>query len=106
MEASETKPALPELVDGQVCYRVQGEEQPQKIDLLVLKLACEESEREYDLQVVGGTVQYTAAFLVGLAQKLTSLGITYVTPTIAFQLWHFAGREMERLKKTLDSTPN
>lgn len=87
--------------------RTTGEETPQSIDVLLLRLTCEECEQLHRLQV-NATGEYvaTAAFLLDLAKRLAGLGIADCTPSMAFQLWSASAREIEALKKNTSETPN
>lgn len=92
----------PELVDGCLHFTFRGEDQ--QVDLLLLKLACDDVERLHNLPVVDNRVQYTAEFLSDLSQKFDRVNLlAECTPTAAFQLWIIAGKEMEGLKKNTES---
>lgn len=93
----------PELVDGLLRFRIRdlqsGESVPHEVDVLVLKLACEECERKHNLEVIDGAFRPTPAFLVDLAQHIRDVGVPSCTPTVAHQLWCAAGGYIEQLKK-------
>ena len=97
-----------ELVEGTIRFKLRDGEQTtdHAIDLLVLKLVCEECERLHDLKPDdSGVLQYTAQFLYDLAGKLSGLGVPGCTPTMAYQLWHAAAMGMSDLKKNTSATP-
>lgn len=98
------------LVDGLVRFtikQVDGSEKKIEADALVLKLTCEECERECNLQTkADGTMDVSARFLVNLASKLSGLGFESCSPTIAYQVWLAVGDAMATLKKSMSGTPN
>jgi len=99
------------LEDGLLHFKIRnretGEETPHDLDVLVLRLTCEEAEATHNLQVnAAGEYIATAAFLVDLAGRITGLGISNCTPSLAFQLWSVSAREMEALKKNTNETPS
>lgn len=99
------------LEDGQLHFairnRTTGEESPHAIDVLILRLLCEECERSHNLQANSkGEFLATAAFLTDLAGRLEAQGIAGCTPTIAHQLWCASVAEIDSLKKNANETPN
>lgn len=99
----------PILDSGEMVFRVRrgdGCQTDHHIDLLALKLTCEECEQAHGLKVVDGGYQPTAAFLVDLAGRIELMGVERCTPTIAWQMWVQSANEMESLKNALSETPN
>ena len=96
------------LGDGSLAFRVKradGSEQALSIDLLILKLTCQQCEEDHDLQVVNGRINPTPRFLKDLAERLGEFGVTNCTPSLAWQLWLASIEQMEQLKKTTSTTP-
>lgn len=105
------QPARPTtlLSDGSLEFRVRrknGEEQTISIDLLVLKLICEECEDQHQLRASNGTTKPTAAFLQDLAKRLCGAGVDNCSPSLAWQLWFAGIEQMNDLKKSMSETPN
>lgn len=107
--AVEAGPRLgPILTTGELVFNVMTAEGPsaRKVDLLWLKLTCEEAERENSLQVdAEGRQQPTASFLDDLANRLSSK-VADCTPTMAYQMWIAASHAMNELKNAMSGTPN
>jgi hypothetical protein len=87
-----------------------GEPKSYQLDLLILKLTCEEAEQENNLQVDregpnAGNYRPTSAFLLDLSERIRGLGFDQCTPTHAMQLWNTASTMIEQLKKNIDQTP-
>lgn len=102
---------LTTLDDGQLHFKVRnrgtGEETAHSIDVLLLRLTCEECEAGHNLQVNDrGQYIATAAFLTDLAARLDGMGVAGCTPSIALQLWSASVREIESLKKNTSGTPS
>jgi hypothetical protein len=93
---------------GELEFRVQTKDGvvEHKIDLLSLKLTCEECEAAHGLQAVDGRLQPTAAFLSDLAGRCESLGVCGCTGTVAWQLWLASANAMEQLKNALSGMPS
>lgn len=99
------------LEDGQLHFKVRnratGEEVEHGIDVLILRLTCEECERTHNLQTnARGEYVATTTFLTDLAGRLAAMGIDGCTPSIAMQLWHVSANEIEALKKNTNGTPS
>lgn len=92
----------PMLSTGEIVFRVQREEGyvDHKIDILTLKLTCEECEKAHSIEAVNDRLQPTAAFLVDLAGRLEEMGVCGCTPTIAWQMWISASDAMTKLKNS------
>ena len=104
----EVKPTSPILSTGELVFTVLTPEGPseRKIDLLWLKLTCEEAEKDHALQLDANGAQITtAAFLDDLATRL-SAKVADCTPTMAWQMWISAANAMEELKNAMSGTPN
>src|SRR5262245_34719734 len=84
-----------------------GESAEHSIDVLILKLTCEECVEAHKLQT-NERNQYivTATFLNDLAARIQALGIPGVTASVAFQLWVAATTNVEALKKNTSETPS
>lgn len=99
------------LDDGLLRFKLRnretGQETPHAIDVLLLRLACEECEQTHRLEVnAEGRYIATAAFLTDLASRLAALGITDCTASVARQLWVVSEVQMDELQKKTDETPN
>lgn len=96
------------LDDGRFVFGVtdpDGERQERSIDLLTLKLTCEDCEARNGLQADSqGRIRPTAKFLSDLAKSLQG-DVPGCTPTIAWQLWLASFGAMERLKKNMSEKP-
>lgn len=100
--------AIPELGDGLFHFGVRkGEEVlPRAIDVITLKLACEEAEAMHRLEKdAEGLLKPTAAFLDTLAGKLKGC-IEDCTPSLAYQLWSIGPGLVDDLKKNMSEPPN
>lgn len=109
MATEQHKPDSLVLSDGSLKYTIthnDKESQEGSIDLLILKLCCERCEEEHKLPVVDGTIPPTPEFLIDLAARLSICGVEHCTPSMAWQLWHTSIKQMEILKKTMNSTPS
>ncbi|MDX1964126.1 MAG: hypothetical protein SFX18_13315 [Pirellulales bacterium] len=82
-----------------------GTKTPHEVDVMLLKLACEEQERTHNLEIRDGKYVPTPQFLFDLANSLKGLGLPMCTPTMAFQLWCAAGAQIETLKKNTETPP-
>ena len=107
-----TEPQCPKatilLSDGSLAFRVRrgdGSEALITIDLLILKLCCEQCVDKHQLQVVDGCLPPTPEFLVDLAGRLQKFGIDGCTPSLAWPLWLAGIAQMEVLKKNMNETP-
>jgi hypothetical protein len=99
------------LPDGSFRFKVRsrdGAEVEHSIDVLFLRLTCEECEDAHQLPTTGenGAYRATTAFLVDLASRLEAAGVSGCTASIAYQLWNVSVRELELLKKNTSETPN
>ena len=76
------------------------------VDVLALKLACEECVDQHRLAVQeNGTYKVTSDFLLALAARLGSF-VPDCTPSMAYQLWVAADGQLEALKKNTQPPPN
>lgn len=106
---SDTDTKAPILSDGQLRFRVRhrdGTETTHDVDLLVLKVTCEQCEDRHQLTVKDGRIQPTPEFLVDLAGRLAGCGLADCTPTLAWQAWIAATEAMTTLKNAMSETPN
>ena len=110
-EASTTEPSRRSgaiLTTGELTFSVLTPEGPseRKVDLLWLKLTCEETERDNSLQVdAEGRQQATALFLKDLSNRL-SAEVADCTPTMAYQMWIAASEAMNELKNAMSGMLN
>lgn len=82
-----------------------------EVDVLLLKMTCEECELAHNLKSKDGeggtkTVYATTKFLQDLAVRLQGLGIDGCSATVACQLWKQASQVIDSLKKNTNETPN
>jgi hypothetical protein len=109
VEASEpARSSGPILTTGELRFHVVTAEgtSEQRVDLLWLKLTCEEAEKDNALQVDSeGRLQPTAQFLDDLAARLGSK-VSDCTPTMAYQMWLAASSAMTELKNAMSGMPN
>lgn len=100
----------PVFVDGQFNFFVQksdGTQEPYTIDVLELKLICEEQERAHNLEKnERGAYIATAAFLRDLKSQFQLAGIHSCTSSMAYTLWHAAGEKFSELKKNIETPPS
>jgi hypothetical protein len=99
----------PLMSDGKVRFRVRrsgGAETVHEVDLLVLKVTCEQCEDQHQLTIKDGRIQPTADFLIDLAGRLTAYGLADCTPTLAWQAWIAATEAMASLKNAMSETPS
>jgi hypothetical protein len=97
------------LDDGSFEFTIRkkdGAESTGKIDLLVLKLCCEQCENDHHLAVNNGMVIPTPPFLTDLCSRLIANGVSDCTPTVAWSLWRAGIDAMNQLKKTTNETPS
>jgi len=97
------------LESGELVFRVRRSGEcvtEHHVDLLALKLTCEECEQAHGLQITDGRVQPTSAFLLDLAGRIQELGVDGCTPTTAWQMWMAAAEAMTELKNALSGTPS
>jgi hypothetical protein len=109
MELPKCPPARSVLESGEIVFHVRrGGEcvTEHKVDLLSLKLTCEECEQSHGLQIADGRIQPTAAFLRDLAGRIQELGVENCTPTTAWQMWLAAAEAMAELKNALSEMPS
>ncbi|MEX2176188.1 MAG: hypothetical protein WD872_17635 [Pirellulaceae bacterium] len=99
----------PLLSDGLYHFRARigGQEQEHAVDVLCLRLTCEECEDAHRLpEDAEGRLKPTSAFLRELAGRFEELGVTGCTPSIAYQLWLAAPGVLGDLKKNTSETPS
>jgi hypothetical protein len=97
------------LEDGTIQFvvrRPDGTTTEHGVDLLVLKLTCEECQTAHQLAVKDGLMNPTAAFLIDLAGRLAGLGLDGCTPTMAHRAWVTASEQMVRLGESRGEMPN
>lgn len=76
-----------------------------ELDLILLKLVCDELEAEFPLNHVGGFVAPQAGMLKAMAERLQSDFDLPATPTAAYQIWVRVNEGFIELKKSIESTP-
>gem|GEM_PF-3043010 len=94
--------------DGTLRFKVRsqdGSEREHSIDVLVLRLVCEELEDKHRLPEVDGRYKPSAEFLTELAGRLCGLGVDGCTPSIAYQLWIAGAGGLAALQKKTSETP-
>lgn len=101
--------------DGLLRFRVRntetGEETPHAIDVLLLRLTCEECETVHSLPV-GDDGRYVVkgqvaiAFLTDLAARIAAIGLPQCDTSLAYQLWRASLTEIDNLKKNTSETPS
>lgn len=97
---------VPVFADGRISFVVRGvEDRTYDLDLLEVKLTCEEVEAEHRLVVKDGRVHPTTDFLRELAGRLKTLGLDGCTSTVAWQVWISTRDLIELLKKNTNETP-
>lgn len=96
------------LTDGAIKFQIRkndGTTVEFEADTLLLKLACEECEKECGIKPdAQGLMPVDAKFLKNLAVKLCDFGFPFCTPTIAYQVWIAIGDAMKALKKNTSET--
>jgi hypothetical protein len=106
--AEPTRPTGPILTSGDLQFQLMTPEgvSEQRVDLLWLKLTCEEAERENELRTdTEGRMLPSAQFLDDLAARL-SAKVPTCTPTMAYQMWIAASHAMTELKNAMSGMPN
>jgi hypothetical protein len=99
----------PILTTGEMRFHAMSDDglSERRIDLLWLKLTCEEAERDNSLQVdAEGRFQPTAQFLDDLAARLSTKVEGGCTTTMAYQMWIAASHAMTELKNAMSGMPN
>ena len=99
----------PILSTGDILFKVQREEGivEHRVDLLELKLTCEECEKTHALETdAEGRMKPTAAFLRDLSGRLEQIGVCQCTPTIAYKMWVAGANAMVELKNAISGMPN
>jgi hypothetical protein len=96
------------LEDASLLFKtaIGGVEKEHRIDLLTLKLVCDECQEDHQLPVKDGRYVPRSQFLLDLAGRLQLIGVEGCTPSIASQLWVAAYEGIESLKKNVKETPN
>lgn len=95
------------LSDGNLTFTIRkadGTENQVSIDLLILRLTCEQCEDQHKLTTKDGRIVPTTEFLVDLAGRLNP-HIPGCTPSLAWQLWNCSIEQMDNLKKNMNGTP-
>lgn len=72
-------------------------------DLTVVKLACENLERNLKLQRVGDRIEANEAFLDLLTAELKSLGCVDCTPSLARQIWIASADQFSKMESQFQS---
>jgi hypothetical protein len=83
--------------------RPDGEVRPVKLDVLELRLLCQELERKHSLKREGLKVFATRDFLNDFKSQLATMGIE-ASVNVAYQIWARAQEITDQLKKNTDST--
>ncbi|MEI7673282.1 MAG: hypothetical protein WCK00_14320 [Deltaproteobacteria bacterium] len=107
---AKSKDSIPLLTDGALLFcvhRRDGTQTEHKVDLLVLKLACEDCEKQHSInRGIGEPMQPTPEFLIDLAERLSGFGLDNCTPTLAWQAWKAATEQMSRLGESQGEMPS
>lgn len=95
--------------DGLLHFQVKaadGQLRDHAIDILALKLACDECVEANRLpEDDKGRLKPTSAFMRDLANKIGELGVEGCTQSVAYALWIAATEGIETLKKNMSETP-
>lgn len=89
-----------------ILNRETGESAKHSLDVLLLRLTCQECESLHNLQVEDGSYVVTAAYLADLTARIAGLGVPECTASIAYQLWGASVREIDSLQKKTNETPS
>jgi len=87
-----------------ILNRETGESVNHSLDVLLLRLTCQECEALHNLQVENGSYVVTAAYLADLTSRIAGLGVPECTASIAYQLWGASVREIDALQKKTNET--
>jgi len=91
--------------DGMLSFKIEGGEhggETVSVDLLWLRLKCEELEESHKLKVNEEKQEYipTAEFLSALSRSIEQ-ETGYCTPSLAFQIWVAGSRLYEEIQKKI-----
>lgn len=90
-----------------ITNRETGEAVKHSLDVLMLRLTCQECEALHNLQAdANGHYVVTSAYMADLTARIAGLGVPECTASIAYQLWGASVNEIEALKKNTNETPN
>ncbi len=90
-----------------ILNRETGEQANHSLDVLLLRLTCQECEALHSLQAdANGSYIVTAAYLADLTARIASLGVPECTASIAYQLWGASVREISLLQKKTSEQPS
>jgi len=98
----------PILTTGELLFHAMTNDGPveHRVDLLWLKLTCEETERENELRSdAEGRLLPSSQFLDDLAARIGAK-VSGCTPTMAYQMWIAASKAMTELKNAMSGMPN
>ena len=82
-----------------VAYKRDGQERTAFLDVLEMRLLCDELEARHTLERKNGQVYATRAFLADVASELSKMGVEGATVYEAFQIWSKLGTVIEAIKK-------
>ena len=90
-----------------ILNRETGEAVKHSLDVLLLRLTCQECEALHNLQTdANNRYIVTAAYLTDLTARIAGLGVTECTASIAYQLWGASVQGLEALKKNTNDPPS
>ncbi len=100
-----------QLEDGLLRFTIHnretGDSASHSLDVLLLRLTCQECEALHNLQAdANGYYVVTAAYLADLTARIAGLGVPECTASIAYQLWGASVREIDVLQKKTSETPS
>lgn len=90
-----------------ILNRSTGEHVNHSLDVLLLRLTCQECEELHNLPTDDdGSYKVSAAYLADLTSRIIALGVPECTASIAYQLWGASVREMSALQKKTSEMPS
>ena len=101
--ATTANPAAVDLSHGRdkIAFKVRlddGTTADRELDVLELKLLCEQCEQDNHLATSDGRFVATPDFLRDLAKRLEPLGLPNLTPSLAWTVWITATERIGQLK--------
>jgi hypothetical protein len=90
-----------------ILNRETGEATKHSLDVLLLRLTCQECEALHNLQAdANGSYVVTSAYLADLTNRIAGMGVPECTASIAYQLWGASIRGIDDLQKKTSETPS